>query len=405
MEAGALRLGIRQAIAAVRAPTAPRALVSYQSRRLLATPASDHYPSSSPSPADQPIRAAPPIVFDQNAKSQGPPADNDDSIGGPDYSSLLHRLRLLPRSSSYFTGKPEFTDDLLNLENLVRKYWTLPVLPPGEAPRIAWKTLSQYKVLNSEPVKAARYTKIVELLQRLNYIHPSLMPQEVKDALNRFMRDLQPFNNVPKPVYVDEYGRARGIGRRKSSHAVAYLVEGEGEVLINGKPLTDAFGTLHDRESAIWALKATDRVDKYNVWGIVKGGGTTGQAEALTLAVSKALMVHEPDLKPALRRGESVFHTPRSFFSFVVTIQKRMLTVPSSLSWLCHAGSSPGREEKAWQAQGSQDACLGQALKVSCTFICIILVTQQTCTNTLFHNLTISPSLNPDQHLPTCGER
>lgn len=347
MEAGAMRSGIRQAIAAVRAPMR-RTLPTYQPRRFFAAPTSEELP----------IRAAPPITLDRQSKSQD---DSNDSISGTNYAELLPRIRLVPRSPSYFTGKPEFTDDLLTLETLVRKYQTLPVLPPGEAPRIAWRTLAQYKVLNSEPVKAARYTKIVELLQRLNYIHPSLMPEEVKMALKRFMRDVQPFHNVPRPVYVDEYGRARGVGRRKSSHAVAYLVEGEGEVLINGKPLTDAFGRLHDRESAIWALKATDRIDKYNVWGIVKGGGTTGQAEALTLAVSKALMVHEPDLKPALRRGESCFTT-----SCCSSVQANLLS-----SRLCHERSPPRGEEEAWQAQGSQDACMGQAL-IFCTYTCII---------------------------------
>lgn len=216
--------------------------------------------------------------------------------------------------------------------------------------------MAQYKVLNSEPVKAARYGKIVEVLQRLNYIHPSLMPEDVSEALKRYMRDVQPFLNVPKPVLVDEFGRARGVGRRKSSHAVAFLVEGEGDVLINGKTLTQAFGRIHDRESVIWALKATDRIDKYNVWAVVKGGGTTGQAEALTLAVSKALMVHEPALKPALRRGKSTcaFHTP-TFFTDCIP------------SWMCDERPSSGGKKEAWQAQGPQDARLGQALSI-CTY-------------------------------------
>ncbi len=79
----------------------------------------------------------------------------------------------------------------------------------------------------------------------------------------------------------------------------------EGEVLINGKPLNGVFPRIHDRESAVWPLIATKRVDKYNVWAWVRGGGLTGQAEALTLGVAKALLVHEPLLKPALRRGTS----------------------------------------------------------------------------------------------------
>ncbi|GAB7353190.1 hypothetical protein MBLNU459_g3714t1 [Dothideomycetes sp. NU459] len=315
MEVGALRSGFRQAIASFRAPAERRLLASYQPRRFFASPTTTNTTTAAAA-ADQPghgIRAAPPIDFDQQApaQAQSPAVDDLSNTSGVDYAAVLRSARVVPVSPSYFTGKPDFTDDLLMLESLLRKHQTLPVLPPGQAPRIAWKTLAQYKVLNSEPVKAARYGKIVEVLQRLNYIHPSLMPAEVGEALKKFMRDVQPFLNRPRPVVVDEYGRARGVGRRKSSHAVALLVEGEGDVLVNGKSLTQAFGRIHDRESAIWALKATDRIDKYNVWAVVKGGGTTGQADALALAVSKALMVHEPMLKPALRRAGCVTRDPR----------------------------------------------------------------------------------------------
>ena len=129
------------------------------------------------------------------------------------------------------------------------------------------------------------------------------MPEEVLEALEQYKRTIQPQFNVATPGEVDEFGRAYGIGRRKSSSAKVYIVEGEGEVLVNGKGLNQAFGRIHDRESALWALKATGRMDKYNVWALVSGGGTTGQAESITLGLAKALLVHEPDLKPALRKG------------------------------------------------------------------------------------------------------
>jgi small subunit ribosomal protein S9 len=156
-----------------------------------------------------------------------------------------------------------------------------------------------------EAVKASKYHKIVEILHRLNHIHQSLMPADVKAALNEYKRDINPFANASRVIPIDRFGRALAIGRRKASTARAWVVEGNGEVLINGKSLVETFGRIHDRESAIWALKATDRIDKYNVWALVEGGGTTGQAEALTLAVGKALLTHEPSLKPALRRGKS----------------------------------------------------------------------------------------------------
>jgi small subunit ribosomal protein S9 len=72
--------------------------------------------------------------------------------------------------------------------------------------------------------------------------------------------------------------------------------------------LVQAFPKLHDRESAVWPLKVTNRLDKYNVFVIAHGGGLTGQAESITLGLSKALLVQEPALKPVLRKG--MFYHP-----------------------------------------------------------------------------------------------
>ncbi|KAH8821688.1 ribosomal protein S5 domain 2-type protein [Xylogone sp. PMI_703] len=219
--------------------------------------------------------------------------------------------RLVPTSPSYFTAMPTFTDDYLSLQRLLERYASLPTVEPSEAPQISWRTLAEYKDMLGEAVKSAKYRKIIHILQRLNRIHPTLMPPEVKDAINLYKRDINPAENVPNPIKIDRFGRAMAHGKRKSSTARAWVVEGSGEVLVNGKTLAEAFGRVHDRESAIWPLKVTDRLDKYNVWVLVEGGGTTGQAEAITLAVAKALLAHEPALKPALRRAGCVTRDPR----------------------------------------------------------------------------------------------
>jgi len=218
--------------------------------------------------------------------------------------NLLRTLRVVPASPSYFSAKPTFTDDFLSLSALLRKVATLPIISPTEAPKVAWKTIEQYRIMTNEPVKTARYHRMLQILRRLNRIHPQLMSDEVVQAMLRYKKPNQPGDIKPKPGVIDELGRAKGVGRRKTSSAVAWLVEGEGEALVNGKSLSQFFGRLHHRESAVWALKATQRLDKYNVFALVQGGGLTGQAEAMTLAVAKALLVHEPALKPALRRGE-----------------------------------------------------------------------------------------------------
>ena len=254
--------------------------------------------------------------------------------------------RVVPVSPSYFTAKPEFTDNLLDLRALLRKYQTLPIVAPGQAPRVAWKTIPQYRLMVGENVRASKYHKIVEVLHRLNQIYPSLVPQPLKDAIEPYKRDVNPYANVRKPGTIDADGRAYGVGRRKSSSAKVFLVQGGGEVLVNGKSINSVFGRVHDRESALWALKATGRIDKYNVWALATGGGSTGQAEAITLGLANALMVHEPMLKPALRRGKPSVPCCDS------VREKRYSRLTCTCSWLCGTRYSTGREEKGWQAEG-----------------------------------------------------
>lgn len=228
-----------------------------------------------------------------------------------DMGSTLVSARIVPESPSYFTGVPNYVDSLLRLQALLRKYETLPVVKPGQAQRIAWQTLVEYRNSVGEQIKTSKYQKILAILNRLNHIHPDIKTPDIKATLEAHRRAIDPFANKAKPITIDKFGRAVGAGRRKTSTARAWVVEGNGEVIINGKSLVDAFSRVHDRESAIWALKATERLDKYNVWALSEGGGTTGQAEALTLAVAKALLAHEPLLKPALRRAGCITRDPR----------------------------------------------------------------------------------------------
>jgi small subunit ribosomal protein S9 len=223
---------------------------------------------------------------------------------------IAENARPLPVSRSYFSRTPIFNDRYLALDHLSKTYSNLPVIPAADAERISWKTLADLRQSFGEPVKATDYVKCLTIIKRLHTIHPELKPDAVTVALQDFKRDVQAFLNVANPIPIDKFGRALGVGKRKASTARAFVVEGDGQVLVNGKTLADYFGRVHDRESAVWALHSTDRVGKYNVWARVEGGGTTGQAEALTLAIAKALLAHEPALKPALRRGEWSNATP-----------------------------------------------------------------------------------------------
>jgi small subunit ribosomal protein S9 len=220
-----------------------------------------------------------------------------------DATFMGRNARPLPVSPSYFSRQAEFQDLYLRLVALSHKYASMPRVSAEKRQRVAWRNRFDYRLTIGETIKASDYKRCLTMVKNLQNIHPTLRTEEIELAIRDFKRTVQPGDNVARPRAVDEHGRALGVGRRKSSTARAWLVEGTGEVQINGKTLADAFGRIHDRESATWALRATERLDKYNVWAVISGGGTTGQAEAMTLAVAKALMVHEPDLKPALRRG------------------------------------------------------------------------------------------------------
>lgn len=231
------------------------------------------------------VTAAAPIDF---SKKLGPPA------------------RVIPASASYFTTSPQFNDHVLRLTRLVQDHEALPTIPSDKAPRIIFKTLAQFRSSIDEKIGAAKYSKLLVHLKRLNQIDPTLRPGAVQNVLEEFRRPGSADIIPPRPKFIDEYGRAMGVGRRKSSVARVQLVEGTGEVMVNGQSISQAFPRLHDRESAVWPLKITNRLDKYNVFVVVNGGGSTGQAESITLGMANALMVHEPALKPVLRKGKRI---------------------------------------------------------------------------------------------------
>ena len=270
--------------------------------------------------------------------------------------------RILPASPAYFTGSPKYTDQLLRLENLLAKYAMLPTVNPADAPRMAWLKLTQFRNLIGEPVPTSRYKRVVKILLRLNRIDRNVMPAEVMEAMEMYLRPGNPYQQKASPVTIDEMGRARGVGRRKTSSAQVWLVEGDGEVIVNGRSIVDIFPRLHDRESALWALRSTGRLDKYNVFALAKGGGVTGQAEAITVALARALLVHEPALKPVLRRGTSGAEIPMiPHLLRPWSLGFAMLT--SHYSWCRHHGPQTGREKEAWPHESQKEARLGPQIK------------------------------------------
>lgn len=91
------------------------------------------------------------------------------------------------------------------------------------------------------------------------------------------------------------------VGRRKASVARVYVSNGSGKVSINGKSLEDYFPQKYMQSSVIDPFLTIDAANQYDLKANVSGGGFKGQAEAIRLGVSRALVKINEDNKSALK--------------------------------------------------------------------------------------------------------
>ncbi len=110
----------------------------------------------------------------------------------------------------------------------------------------------------------------------------------------------------PKPVYekvVDEQGRSYATGKRKDAVARVWIKPGVGNVTVNGRDQKIYFARPVLQMILNQPLEAVNRSGQYDVVCTVKGGGLSGQAGAVRHGISKALALHEPDLRTDLKQG------------------------------------------------------------------------------------------------------
>lgn len=94
-----------------------------------------------------------------------------------------------------------------------------------------------------------------------------------------------------------------GTGRRKSSAARVFLRPGKGLITVNDKPLDQFFGRETARMIVRQPLEALQMTEQFDVLVTVSGGGITGQAGAIRLGLSRALVAYDDSLKGQLRKA------------------------------------------------------------------------------------------------------
>lgn len=101
------------------------------------------------------------------------------------------------------------------------------------------------------------------------------------------------------------------LGRRKTSVARVYMKEGKGNITINKRDYKEFFPVPTLQAKVLQAFDLTETTGKYDLTINVAGGGINGQAEAVRLGISRALVKIDPEYKPVLKAEGLMTRDPR----------------------------------------------------------------------------------------------
>ena len=101
------------------------------------------------------------------------------------------------------------------------------------------------------------------------------------------------------------------LGRRKSAVARIYMSEGKGNIIVNKRPFKEYFSTTNMQNAVLEPLNIAETIDSFDIKANIAGGGFKGQAEALRLAIARALIKIDPELRSKLKEKGLLTRDPR----------------------------------------------------------------------------------------------
>ncbi|MCX4096226.1 30S ribosomal protein S9 [Nocardia sp. alder85J] len=115
---------------------------------------------------------------------------------------------------------------------------------------------------------------------------------------------------TPGPIVIDR--PVQTVGRRKEAVVRVRLVPGSGQFQLNGRTLENYFPNKVHQQLVKSPLVTVERVETFDVFARLVGGGPSGQAGALRLAIARALIEVTPEDRPALKRAGFLTRDPRA---------------------------------------------------------------------------------------------
>ena len=104
----------------------------------------------------------------------------------------------------------------------------------------------------------------------------------------------------------------QATGRRKSSVARVRLVPGNGKFIVNDRNFVEYIPSAAIRLDVLQPLNLTETSTQFDIYVNVNGGGISGQAGAIRLGISRALLLVNPDYRPALKKAGLLTRDPRA---------------------------------------------------------------------------------------------
>jgi small subunit ribosomal protein S9 len=120
------------------------------------------------------------------------------------------------------------------------------------------------------------------------------------------------FGDTPAPVFATIDRPIQTVGRRKKAIVRVRLMPGNGKLTMNGKAFEEYFPNKVHQQLIREPLVNTERTEQFDIFANLTGGGTSGQAGALRLAISRALVLIDPEDRPGLKKAGFLTRDPRA---------------------------------------------------------------------------------------------
>ncbi|KAJ3748941.1 SSU ribosomal protein S9P [Lentinula detonsa] len=268
-----------------------------------------------------------------------------------------------PDSPNFYTGRPSYYDNIIELQNAISRtrgtLQRLHLLPLPEFARkslqpmpTVWKTPEEMTTDFETNMTISRYRRVTTLLNELNEYLRIATTAGYADVADRIGSIISIFESgkkeaflsrgIRKPVLLDQHGRSYTFGKRKTSAARVWMIPVKSSthetisdvnveevfglsnepkrspvnvtvstILVNNIPIAEYFPQPVDRERIVRPLKIAGVLGKYNVFTLVRGGGTTGQSGAIAHGIAKGIFAHEPETGVVLKRAKLLRRDPR----------------------------------------------------------------------------------------------